>query len=444
MAKLIKTVRVRGNLEPKVPGGADGKLLIFRDRRDLILRMELASFEGSFYPGFVRIRYANTPLSEINAVIAKYLAGPQNFQVIQDPFDPNVIPFQEITPEPPIPAPTPQEIKQQRASQIAQKEDTNIKEEASTLDPESISNSVTEDSKPKGLQKVGQLLINLAKSTATAFVPVALNLIKQLGADQFEIELAKLKEEHPEWNEQELQAEVKKLLCPTKEQLDLIIRQRDGLVEKLNATGTKLDGLSVTINFGANFAEVLATLIKILKGASFYLNQALKIPGASALPYYAPAQSLATDLNTAADTITFKPDGTPNIPPLVISAAQVSPAVALVQSTIVKCVDLLDQIDTLILLCDPNATLNPLSNSIDDIYANESLAEVSDNGNTYKGFILEVETRPYTPRVNESRAVGKNNSGITMIYTDWSFASDTQVLINELKSIIDRDNLKAY
>ena len=343
------------------------------------------------------------------------------------------------TPPPPPPSP-PQEVKQQRASQIAQKEDANIKEEASAIDPESISNSVTEDSRPKGLQKVGQLLISLAKSTASAFIPVALNMVKQLGADLFESELAKLKAEHPEWNEEQLKAEVKKTLCPTKEQLDLIIRQRDGLVEKLNGTGTKLDGLSITINFGANFAETLLTLKKVLKTANFTLNQASKaiplIPGA--------VVSLGNDLNTAADAITFKPDGTPNIPPLAINAAQVSPAVASVQSIIVKCVDLLDRIDTLILLCNPNATLSPLSDSIDNIYANESLAEISDNSNTYKGFVLEIETRPYTPRVNESRAVGKNKSGIVMTYTDWSFASDTKVLIDELKFIIDRDNLKAY
>jgi len=335
---------------------------------------------------------------------------------------------------------TPQEIKNARAKILASKSEIKTKEAASILDPESISNSITEDSKPRGLQKIGQLLINLAKSTATSFVPVALNMIKQLGADQFETELTKLKEEHPEWNEQELQASLKKTLCPTKEQLDLIIQQRNGLVEKLNATGAKLDGLSVTINFGANFAEVLVTLIKILKTANFSLNQAAKaiplIPGAIV--------SLGNDLSTAADSITFKPDGTPNIPPIAINAAQVSPAVALVQSTIVRCVDLLDQIDTLIILCNPNATLNSISNSIDDIYANESLAELSENSNTYKGFILEIETRPYTPRVNESRAVGKNQSGITLTFTDWSFTSSTQVLIDELKFIIDRDNLKAY
>ena len=341
---------------------------------------------------------------------------------------------------PPPPSSPPQEIKQQRASQIAQKEDTNIKEETSSIDPESITNSVTEDSKPKGLQRIGQLLVNSAKNLAKSFVPVALNMIKQLGVEQFEVELNRLKTENPDLNEDQLKEEVKKTLCPTKEQLDLIIRQRDGLVEKLNSTGVQLDSLSIAINFGSDFSETLLTLVKVLKTANFAINQASKaiplIPGA--------VVSLGNDLETAANAITFKPDGTPNIPPLAISAAQVSPAVALVQSTIVKCVDLLDSIDQLILLCSPNATLTPVSNSINNTYNNESLAELSDNSNTYKGFILETETRPYTPRVNENRAVGKNSSGIIMVYTDWSFASDPQVLINELKFIIDRDNLKAY
>lgn len=334
----------------------------------------------------------------------------------------------------------PLDIKQQRANLIAKKQDIKVKEEASILDPQSLENSVTEDSKPKGLQKIGQLLVTTAKNLAQAFIPVALNLIKQLGVEQLQIELDKQRALHPEWSEEELQSQVKKLLCPTKAQLDLIILQRNGLTEKLNAAGAKLDGLSVTINFGASFAEILTTLVNILKYASFSLNQSQKFitPVPGALP------SLITDLQTATDSITFAPDGTPNLPPLSINVAQVSPAVALVQSTIVKCVDLLDSIDQLILLCAPNATLTPISDSINNTYDNESLAELTDNGNTYKGFVLETETRPYTPRVNENRAVGKNSSGIVMVYTDWSFASDPQVLIDELKFIIDRDNLKAY
>ena len=72
------------------------------------------------------------------------------------------------------------------------------------------------------------------------------------------------------------------------------------------------------------------------------------------------------------------------------------------------------------------------------------LAEISENESTYKGFILDIETRPFTDTVDQNRAVGKNNSGIIMISTEYSFASDPKVLIDELKYIIDRDNLKAY
>ena len=58
--------------------------------------------------------------------------------------------------------------------------------------------------------------------------------------------------------------------------------------------------------------------------------------------------------------------------------------------------------------------------------------------------MIEIETIPYTPTVNRYRAVGKNQSGIVLTQTDLSFTLDPQILINELKLIIDKDNLKAY
>ena len=57
---------------------------------------------------------------------------------------------------------------------------------------------------------------------------------------------------------------------------------------------------------------------------------------------------------------------------------------------------------------------------------------------------LEIEEKPYTDTVSQNRAVGLNQSGIILIATNYSFASDPNILINELKFIIDRDNLKAY
>ena len=75
-----------------------------------------------------------------------------------------------------------------------------------------------------------------------------------------------------------------------------------------------------------SFADVLTTLLKILRTASFGLNQAAKaIP---ILPGIVP--SVVNDLNTIADTVTFKADGTPNIPPIQSVLSQVSPAFATV------------------------------------------------------------------------------------------------------------------
>lgn len=337
------------------------------------------------------------------------------------------------TPPPPPPKPKPQEVVEQRKQKEQLKKDRVDQSELVATDVEVINNAVAEDQKPRGLQRIGSLVLKQSQKLSKFVIPLALNLIKEYGIDQLE---AKLEEESDNIDEQ--RERLKEEFCTA--QLPRIIEQRNNAVEYLNNTGKILDSFSVTIDFGSSFAGLLEDLVKILKGASFTINQAAKliplIPGA--------VVSAVNDLNTIADTVTFKADGTPNIPPVKITAGQVSPAFATVQSTIVRCVDLLDRLDVLILLCNPNAELTGISDSINNIYDNELLAEASENGSTYKGFILEIETRPFTDRVDESRAVGKNKSDITLIATDYSFASNPQVLIEELKFIIDRDDLKAY
>ena len=90
------------------------------------------------------------------------------------------------------------------------------------------------------------------------------------------------------------------------------------------------------------------------------------------------------------------------------------------------------------------ANLTGISDSINTVYDNELIALATENDGTYKGFILEIESIPFTDTVNKNRAVGKNRSGIILISTESSFASNPQVLIDELKFIIDRDDLKSY
>ena len=111
---------------------------------------------------------------------------------------------------------------------------------------------------------------------------------------------------------------------------------------------------------------------------------------------------------------------------------------------ITKIVLALGSIDEIINICRPNATIDNLSPEVLLTVALELSADESEDNFLYKGFRLEIETKIYSDVVNQNRAIGINQSGITMITTEYSFASDPNVLINELKFIIDRDGLKSY
>jgi len=325
---------------------------------------------------------------------------------------------------------TPKGIQEIRAKRAQLKKDREERLALEATDPEVINNAITEDSKPQGQAKLPSLILKQGQKLGKLFVPLAINLIKQYGVDQAKKEI----------ESQDLSVEdLKEKFCPA--DLPIVVKKRNDAVEYLNKTGDRLDSLSITVDFGANFAGLIQGLVNVIKQGQKAANLAMTfIP--LALPGAVPAT--INTLGSAADNLTFNEDGTPKLPPLTITASQVSPSVASTQSTILKCVELLGRLDILINLCDPNADLLSLNDSISNIITNEALAKASPNDTTYKGFILEIETKPYTDRVNQNRAVGKNSSGIILVSTGYSFASDPQVLLTELKFIIDKDDLKAY
>jgi hypothetical protein len=57
--------------------------------------------------------------------------------------------------------------------------------------------------------------------------------------------------------------------------------------------------------------------------------------------------------------------------------------------------------------------------------------------------LLDIESKSYSDTVTQIRGVAKNNQGIILLTTPYSFTTKGDLLISELKFRIDTENLKA-
>lgn len=90
-------------------------------------------------------------------------------------------------------------------------------------------------------------------------------------------------------------------------------------------------------------------------------------------------------------------------------------------------------------------TLTTLSNSLNIL--NDKLGSLIKSNNSYKGFvfqIIEEEIVDQNIKVKRRYAIAINTSGILILQGEPSYATDTQVLIDELKQIIDIKGLSGY
>ena len=328
-------------------------------------------------------------------------------------------------------AKTPSDINKARARDARKRAALSGTSSSSAIDPSSIDKSTPNNLKPQGIQRLSSLFLEQGKKLAKKATPALTALIAKFGIEQLKGEMDG--GANPE--------ELKQKYCPTKEELDNLIRQRNDIVDFLNNTGNILDRLATTVNFGAGIANLLQGITKAL-GRGKSLAQIVMSFIFFRLPGAVPAT--IDNLGDIKDRITFKEDGSPRIPPLTAVASTVAPSISATQSVILKITTLLNSLDILIQLCSPTADLTEPSPTITTLAENELLAERSPNGGTYKGFILDIESKDFSDTVKQNRAVAKNKSNIVLLTTEYSFASDPNVLIEEIKFIIDRDDLKAY
>ena len=356
-------------------------------------------------------------------------------------------------------------IRQEKAAARQQaQENTQLQQVDSTI----VEQNIPEELKLKGKTKVGQSILNLGKKTIKLILPKLTSLTQEYNIGGFEI--AKAAATTPEQIDT-----LKQQFCPSPDQLQRLIDTRNNIVGQLNSIGTKLDTLNSNINGQKDITNNLKTLLSIVNTAKLVISAGARV--IPVIPGVVPA--LLNDLETIDDLILFNDTGGPRLEKNSSSINATSIPVAIVTSIINKIVNSLSQLDDLIKLCSssdisdvgtsgtsgtsgssdtsgsgtsgtsgPNSTLDSLSDIIVQIANNQTLsdaqAQLDASNRSYKGFSFQIEEVPFSPTVNRLKAIALNQGGIPLLETPLSFTTNRQTLIDELKLIIDRDNLKSF
>ena len=309
----------------------------------------------------------------------------------------------------------PAKLDQLRLTELASLKKKAIQSGQKSVNAEQIQKALPDDLKPKGAAKLPLLLFGLSSQIPQIIEPSLQNLIQKY---------------IPDVN-----------TCPSPAILQELLAQRDDIVQSLNKIGIKIDQTGKSLTGASDFLNLSLGLINTIDIASIAISAALKIPPVSTLPIPGAIPSALNDAQTFIRKTTFDNKGISKLAKIQGTLSSASLVISLTGQYVLKAKETLTIIDSYIKKCNKDANLEPISKIINDIANSQLQADQTQNQTTYNGFIIEIEKVPYTPTVTRRRAIGKDSSGIVLIQTELSFTTDSQTLINELKFIIDRDNL---
>jgi four helix bundle protein len=242
--------------------------------------------------------------------------------------------------------------------------------------------------------------------------------------------------------------------CLPPDELKKILTIRNALVDKLNSVNKTINSLKKIIDPLNTVVTTTTVVLQTLNNSIDTIKPTIFILP-SAAPGFPSPPAIAT---SAIDTLrTLVQKTTPKITKAQNTISSIAITMDFVNNILLKIIGLLNSIDKYLKGC--NATSNtdaliPLDSSLIPLDSSliqleqEQIAAIAQSQNVstlsnYKGFTLEVITEPYSPTVNRVKAVAKNAQGIILLQTPLSFTTQSQILIEEIKLIIDSNNLKA-
>ena len=219
-------------------------------------------------------------------------------------------------------------------------------------------------------------------------------------------------------------------ICPSPETLRQVLQTRDRLVADLQTVAVYINtvdrSLQVVSDLVNGTITTLTALNALKTATSIGTKFAPSVPGT--------VTALLADLDDIRTIITFNTDGSPRLPELKRGVDQGTQYVSIAAQTLNSIIAFLQLIDQVLQFC--NIQTQSIST---ELLPTTNLETES----TYKGFTFRIVEEPFTPTVNKKIGQALNKQGIVLLQTESSFTANPQVLIDELKFIIDRDNLKA-
>lgn len=325
---------------------------------------------------------------------------------------------------------TPKQIEEQRLQRAADRRAAQQSIELTQIDPSLIQSNTPDNLKPQGTGKLGKKLLDLGKKTLKLILPKLTSLASEFALDQFN--QAKNQATSPE-----ALAQLKAQYCPSPQRLQRLVEMRNNIVGQLNAIGNQINILNNSVTNLQTLISTLQNLLSVEQLAKIGISAISK-----AIPFGLPGAipALLSDLETIDDEVI------PVVDKNVAIFSGVSLPLSILSAIINKIIKALQSLDSLISLCLEDSGLNLQLDPISEVIltvSNEVDKAVTNDG-SYKGFTFKIEEVPFSPTVTRRRAFALNQSGISLLQTRLSFTTSNQTLIDELKLIIDRDNLKAY
>ena len=228
--------------------------------------------------------------------------------------------------------------------------------------------------------------------------------------------------------------------CPSDDRLQRILKIYNNLLDATEKTTEVLSYITIALAVSTGILNGTTTALAALNTAKTAANQAAKI--IPTLPGI--VVSTITDLEDAIRTLTFKADGSPKIKRLKEQLKAGTYYNTLATGVVGSTMLLLKTLKPLLENCGLQP--NDLGTQTQNFIKENETKNQSNTQQSYQGFTFEIVevTLPNDPTVVRRIGQAINTEGVVALETKPSFTQNPKILIEELKLIIDRDNLKAY